>query len=613
MVSRGRSPEIASHARTAGAREARPTATANGWSAVRGWTDVAVPGALYGLAALLLAVPGLGLPRFAYNWESYTAWRVFGGGTGTDRPGGAGLFALTDGLMTDSGQGPLVGLPVRLGFALGGVGVTALRLPVALLAATAVPLLWLVGRRLVGPAAAGLAATFLALSPVFLLYGRTATLVGISVAPALLTVLALIEVLRAAGGWRWVAWLAALQALLVAGAYAYAPIRFLWPIAIGLIAIELAGGYGRRRRLLLALVVTGAALPAALVGISAATAADPDRGPVAVVGDYYRGRGEQVLALRERPEEFGYYLRPTPAERGSGVRGAPDRLVRRLIGQNAGDLARLLLDRGTRPTVTDFWNPQGRFVPGLLVPFAAIGLARTGWPALTRWRGGAGVAPRVLLGLLGGFTLPLLLTSRVHAGRLIFALPPLLLLAAVGAIAAGGWLGERLARRGGSPAAPRLIPLAVAVLLVAAVGRGAWVEARLGVPPTREARVAAALVAWAPAAARHGGVALVAGDAAGAEVEAVAVAAVRLDLDARYRFADLSRGAPSPLDPDDPRPPLYYGGLLDRLAPSSLPVPDPCGLLYLVLPEAEARFLTGTGGGALPGCAAPVRYEVLGF
>ncbi len=105
-----------------------------------------MPIGLYALAALLLTVRIGEHPGFAYNWESYTAWRYFTFWEGPDRTV-ADVLALTDGLMTDSGQGPLVGLPVWVGFALGGVGLAAMRLPVALLAAGAVPLLWLVGRR----------------------------------------------------------------------------------------------------------------------------------------------------------------------------------------------------------------------------------------------------------------------------------------------------------------------------------------------------------------------------------------------------------------------------------------------------------------------------------
>ena len=154
--------------------------------------------ALYLLAvgALLMPWPFSAHPDWAYNWEGYTAWRW---ATYWEPPTGPAfeIWAPTDGLMTDSGQGPLVGLPVAIGIALAGVGLDAMRVPVALLAAVAVPLVWLLGRRIFGPGPATLAALLLATSPVFLLYGRTATLVGASLPPLLLFALALVRVLDA--------------------------------------------------------------------------------------------------------------------------------------------------------------------------------------------------------------------------------------------------------------------------------------------------------------------------------------------------------------------------------------------------------------------------------
>jgi uncharacterized membrane protein len=107
-----------------------------------------------------------------------------------------------------------------------------LRLPVVLLAALAVPLLYVLGRKFFGRLPVGtllseamsvLAALLLALSPVYLLYSRTATAVGVSLVPALLTILALLWVLERPDLW----WrIGALLGTLVLGAYGYAPIRF---------------------------------------------------------------------------------------------------------------------------------------------------------------------------------------------------------------------------------------------------------------------------------------------------------------------------------------------------------------------------------------------------
>ena len=579
------------------------------WVTARVGGRVAVPLALYAVAVALLTVRLGEHPGFAYNWESYTAWRFFTYWEGAGRSL-AGVFALNDGLMTDSGQGPLVGLPVWIGFEAAGVGLTAMRLPVALVAAAAVPLLWLVGRRPAGPGVAALAALLLALSPVYLLYARTATLVGISLVPALLTVHALLRVLTAARGWIRAVWLVGLQVALVAGAYAYAPVRLLWPLSVALLAVEAWSRPERRRWLLVALVVTAGALPAALAGIERATAADPD--PRGAILRYFDARGEQVLALREAPEGYRDYLRLTPEEEASGeVRGSPEELAWRLVRQNAGDLARLLLDRGTRPALTDHWNAQGRLWPGMLVPFFGLGLAGALWRAIGRSR----TEDRVLLGVLGGLTLPLLLTSRVHVGRLVPALPFLLLVAAGGgALAAGAVVvGVKRLRRGwaaGGAAPPRLLAYPLAAALLVVVGWFTWQDYREPPPRAREERWAAVLEAGAEAARARGGAALVADPALGPQIEAIHAAAYRLALDGEYRFVDLNVDPAAARSSDDGRPPLYVGGLLDRLDDARLP--NVCGNLYFVAPEAEEAFVDVLGPTGVPvGCEAPVRYEVL--
>ncbi len=228
-----------------------------------------IPIALYGLAAALLLVKIGGHPPYAYNWENYTAWGMFR--YWDDLAGRDDLFTMSDGLMTDSGEGPLMVVPIWFGWKILGVGIEGLRIPIVLIAALAAPLTWLVGRRTVGPGAAVLGATLLALSPVFLLYGRTATLVGVSLVPALATIYALLRVLRPERErfGVWIGWLAALQVLLVADSYAYAVIRFLWLIALILLAGEVVLRSGLRLRFAAALGVTAVVLPLALLGLGA--------------------------------------------------------------------------------------------------------------------------------------------------------------------------------------------------------------------------------------------------------------------------------------------------------------------------------------------------------
>lgn len=562
---------------------------------------------IVGLA--LLTSPLGGHPAFPYNWESYTAWHVFN--SWMDGVSASDVLALTDGLMTDSGRGPLIGVPAWIGFQLAGVGLTSLRVPVMLVAALAVPLTWIVGQRLVGAPAAVLATALFALSPVWLLYGRTATVVGVSLVPALLTVYALWRALEVDGGLRWLAWLVALQALLVSGAYGYAPIRFLWPLGLGLIGIEAVRG-PRRRWPLMALAITALALPGTLVGIAQTTT--PDAPVLATVTGYYNARGEQLLALNRDSGNYSYYLRPTAAEAaGDGVRGTPGELARRLIRQNAGDLVRLLLDQDTAPALTHYYNPKGqplgRLYPGLLTPFLGLGTMVSGCRALFRGRR----EDIMLLAMAGGFTLPMLMTSRVHIGRLIFAVPFLFLLVAVGAVASVNVL-RRIAD-GVSPPAKRgsllfaMLLGVVGLVLVTAMIESLWEEERMTVSPARNERVVQALQVLAPTAALTSGVALVTGDATQAETESITVASYRLMLDRTYQFVDLMATDATESSADrDGTITLYYGGLLDRLRPSG--GPHLCSNVYLVSRAAKGEFLSTLR--ALPAaCRDSIRYSLL--
>src|SRR5215211_7686551 len=285
--------------------------------------------ALYLLAAavLLMHWPFGAHPQWAYNWEGYTAWRW---ATYWEPPIGPTfqIWAPTDGLMTDSGQGPLVGLPVAIGTALAGVGLDAMRVPVALLAAVSIPALWLLGRRIFGPGPATLAALLLATSPVFLLYGRTATLVGVSLLPLLLSALALVRVLDADAdeGWRWRRE-GLLAGSLLLGIYAYAPVRLLWPLAIGLLALAAIRNRARRGVLLRAALLCTLVVPAAVMALETLTAPEPD--PIAAATSYFHARGEQLVAMSDDPAAASEYVRS-----GATAASGWDAAVR-LVGQNA--------------------------------------------------------------------------------------------------------------------------------------------------------------------------------------------------------------------------------------------------------------------------------------
>ncbi|HEX2280782.1 MAG TPA: glycosyltransferase family 39 protein [Thermomicrobiales bacterium] len=553
------------------------------------WTALT---AIYLLAAsaLLMPWPFGAHPDWAYNWEGYTAWHWT---TYWEPPTGPtiDIWAPTDGLMTDSGQGPLVGLPVAIGIALAGVGLDAMRVPVALLAAVSIPALWFLGRRLFGPGPATLVALLMATSPVFLLYGRTATLVGASLVPLLLSALALVRVLDAgaADGWRWRRE-GLLAASLVLGIYAYAPVRLLWPMAIGLLALAAIRNRARRGVLLRAALLCALIVPAATMALEALAAPDPD--PLAAAMSYFHARGEQLVAMSGDPAAASEYLRTS-----STVASGWD-AVARLVGQNVADLARLLLDRDTGPAPLDFWNERGRFWPWFFLPFAVVGAIST----VHRWLFASDVQSALVLplALFLGLALPLVLTSRVHIGRLLPALPFALLLVAVGAWIVGGWLGD-LARRVGSGElriAHWIAPvLAGALVVPAAVA--ARVDMETPLLPTREAFTAAALANWHEDARERRGAVLVEDPALGDDIERVHAATYRLALDGVYRFVDIQLIGETSERATDTRPPLFWHGALAALQAAE--IPHPCQRLWFVAPEIAAEFFTawhasGCGG-----------------
>ncbi len=452
------------------------------------------------------------------------------------------------------------------------------------------PLLWLVGRRLAGVRAATLAAPFLALTPSYLLYARTATLVGLSVTFALATALLLYHVLQRPGSW-WA--LAGLQLFLCINTYGYAPLRFLWPLSLALLGWELLRRWREWRWFLLALLVTVIVLPTLLVATRPLSAIAPDqRGLVKALELYYNAGGEQIQRMNHGANMYEPFLRdmPTRDEDGS-YQASKLELAQRLLSQNAADFGNLLLDRGTLPALTDYWTPEGRLYTMILVPFFLLGLCRVAWRAW--WH----LEDRVLLTLFLGFGLPMLLTSRVHIGRLVFFIPFLMLVVAVGVTFAATWFargaGALLARfRGASPADAPLrqgVLIVLSVFLTLGVARSAWQDYRIEPSPRTESRIATALEELLPVVTAEGGaLVLIVDDGNGREIEELALGEYQLALYDRYQFVDLIDTDASPAG-GDTRPILYYGNplaQLDRL----LTLPNACANLYYVAPPLEASF-----------------------
>ena len=357
---------------------------------------------LYGLAVVLLVVGLDTYPGYTVNWENNTLQGLF---PFVDQPS-LDPFHLHEGLMTDGGSSPWVVFPTWVAFGIGGPSLLAMRLPVALLAALAVPLLYILTRKLYGklPGAdqrlkepvSVLAALLLAMSPVFMLYSRTATAVGVSLVPALLTILALLWVLERPDLWWRVA---ALLGTLVLGAYGYAPVRFLWPICVGILLLE-AFLRWRDRRQRLRLFASALVLVVAMAGFITALDFEHKHDPFVSVGYYYSGRGEQIANLIVNADTYNHMVGEATLPLNAAAPLSPAELAWNLLAKNMGDMTNLFLDRDTGPAPIDYWNPRGRLMPWWMLPLLLIGLGRAVWLGRRR----AGYRWRALVLVFLGFT-----------------------------------------------------------------------------------------------------------------------------------------------------------------------------------------------------------------
>ena len=537
--------------------------------------------ALYVLTlAVLVSGPGQ-LPGYSYNWEHYTAHDLFRFYDG-DRPLGE-TFRLTDGLMTDGGESPFLSIPTLAIWHVLGPGLGSMRLVAMVISALSVPLVWLFARRMFDPWVAAGAAGLVLLTPGFLLYARTATTVGLSVGISIATAYVLLRVLRpeAAGRSRPI-WLGAFLLLLLIGSYGYAPIRFFWPIALVAVAVECIFQPRARSWLLPTGVLIAVWMPLIL---TLAQGMGWTQGPASfdvagAVSGHYRAQGEQLLEMADSPRQFGYYIAVTDEDKaGNSTR----ELAVRLVAKNLRDLAALVMDIDTRPALTNHWDVHGRvYNSWFMVPGVLLGLVVLATQATRR------LEARFTLVMAMGFTLPLVLTSRIHVGRLIFALPFLLVIGAFGYV----WLARQVAlladRR--YPGAARslwpLVPVAAGVMLLV-FGRSSWQELRVAPTGSPESEIVGVL-ATSALAERGAGVAFVAGNRDQSGTEALDVAAYRLRLDDQFQFVNLALG--ERVDPEDRRTPLYYGGLVTDLAENDDGLPRPCDLTYVVRDQARQGF-----------------------
>jgi hypothetical protein len=240
-----------------------------------------------------------------------------------------------------------------------------------------------------------------------------------------------------------------------------------------------------------------------------------------------------------------------------------------------------MLDRGTRTALVDFWNPHGRLYFMFLVPFFLIGMARSIFGAFQR------AEDRVLQACFWGFSLPLLLTSNVHIGRLVYVFPIMMILVASGLITIINLVLSRFEYEPGNRA-PAMVTGIAAALVLTATARASWTDYRDLPPKTPAVDVIAQFGADANKIAASDGNAVLVRAPGSLEVEQIDVATYRLALDDTYRFVDVNSDSGDKAS-GDARPVLLYGQVIAKIDYPDR-IPTFCDNSYYVEKSAQKEF-----------------------
>ena len=357
-----------------------------------------------------------------------------------------------EGLVSRGDHSLLYGAPTYAILLHAGFGVAQLRIVAALLAAAAVMVTFLLAGRFGGGAATG-AALALALSPPLLFYGRYGTSQSGTLLGALLATWACWGLLAAPARQWWRGLVAALA--LIVATLGYSPGRL---VVLALLAVTVAFTVARLRmegRRLLGLVLLAAAL-AGFWAYQARWGADRS---------FLNARGEQIVNMMRQPGYLQSFLHRPASDEPRTLATWID-VACTLAAQRAPEYLSVLGAPYGRQVHFDkvvFLDPPRLplFIAPLL-PFLLLGLAAS-------LRGVRRPEHSTLIGWLLLTTLPLLLTTRVDAHRMVLLVVPFALWTAFGVVGAVAALDEaRVGRRPRQAAGVILIGL-VAWLNVVAI------------------------------------------------------------------------------------------------------------------------------------------------
>lgn len=347
-------------------------------------------------------------PPTLYNWENYSVWNIFQQRFNEPAISMTSYFQKTDGLMTESGFSPIVGLPIYLITEIFGYSLETLRIWPATLTLIGILVFFLFISKVFGKKISMIATILLSTSQAFLLYGRTAT----NVAPTLLaeSVTAALIYYFLLKPKSFALFLCALV-IVVINYFFYAPIRLFTPILLFCIARYLLLHVTQLLDKSHTIINSGEKLKLLAIGVFVSFAILIIYFSKSLFLNYFHARGEQIFAsITQQSPSFNHIKNPTTQ-----------------LFVNAKQYLSLLFSIDSKPVIIAYGNHYGQMIHRALVPFFILGffVMINGFKKKDR-------KYRLLTFWFLLTSVPILLTNNVHIGRLFLHLSPLFLVVAIG-------------------------------------------------------------------------------------------------------------------------------------------------------------------------------------
>lgn len=317
------------------------------------------------------------------------------------------------GLVSTGWDSLLYGSATYFLFSCVGASTLTLRLPAAVFALATLPALALLGRQAGGRTVGLLTVAVAALQPTFILYGRYGVALSATVLPVTLAIVACVVIADGRSVRAPFGVVAAFSIALATYGYSTGRLAALTLVGLTVVLVFLSPARLNRRRILT--VVT---LLACLSGFAVL---QRTQGSLRLFLD---ARGEQLLTMKR---DFQVEHREG-IESGEGFGGRVERASRILkttVPEGVAVLGRPFSSRPSSHTVVHQDPPLAPFYFAPLLPFL-------GWGLVTSIRKWKEACHTLLLGVALSSTLPILLTTRADAHRMLLVTIPVAVWIAMG-------------------------------------------------------------------------------------------------------------------------------------------------------------------------------------